>query len=212
MIFSLGGVPGKLKTLLDRLTSARATKLDNLDAAISTTAPAATALSTATWTSALATYLGTAARRKPVTAIKNYFTENAGQAACQQVTNLGGGTQEKGVSAYRINSGALTANTLATMLTRTGAGVVRFLALNVNDTTPRTIRLKVTIDGTSVYDVTSGTITTLRSGIFAVGAVYDGTTGVVLGNLEYDTSLLIEACSSLTESGKIAAWINEEVR
>lgn len=40
MIGALMGVPGKLKTLLDRLTSTRATALDNLDAAISTRASA----------------------------------------------------------------------------------------------------------------------------------------------------------------------------
>lgn len=44
------GVPGKLKTLLDRLTATRAGYLDNLDAAVTTRAPSSTALSTATWT------------------------------------------------------------------------------------------------------------------------------------------------------------------
>ena len=57
MIESLLGVPGKLKTLLDRLTAARATKLDNLDTAITTRAPSSTALSTATWTATRAGYL-----------------------------------------------------------------------------------------------------------------------------------------------------------
>lgn len=52
------GVPGKLKTLTDRLTSARATNLDNLNATITSTAPASTALSVVTWTNALATLLG----------------------------------------------------------------------------------------------------------------------------------------------------------
>ena len=51
MIGALMGVPGKLKTLLDRLTSTRATALDNLDAAISTRASASV------WTGALATEL-----------------------------------------------------------------------------------------------------------------------------------------------------------
>jgi len=48
------GVPGKLKTLLDRITTARAANLDNIDAAVSSRAPSATALSTATWTNARA--------------------------------------------------------------------------------------------------------------------------------------------------------------
>lgn len=46
----LAGVPGRLKTLIDRLTAARAANLDSIDATISSRAPANTALSTATWT------------------------------------------------------------------------------------------------------------------------------------------------------------------
>ena len=54
----LAGVPGKLKTLLDRMTATRAANLDKLDANISTRAAASTALSNATWTEALAANLG----------------------------------------------------------------------------------------------------------------------------------------------------------
>lgn len=50
----LAGVPGKLKTLLDRLTATRAALLDNLNATVSSRAPAATALSNAVWTDARA--------------------------------------------------------------------------------------------------------------------------------------------------------------
>ena len=58
MIDFLLGVPGKLKTLTDRLTSGRATNLDNLDAAVTSRAAASTALSNVTWTNALAALLG----------------------------------------------------------------------------------------------------------------------------------------------------------
>ena len=51
------GLPGKVKTLIDRLTSTRATNLDNLDAAITTRAAASTALSSATWTGTRAGYI-----------------------------------------------------------------------------------------------------------------------------------------------------------
>lgn len=61
MIDFLLGVPGKLKTIIDylaaNLSTVRAAKIDNLDAAISTRAAAATALSSATWTATLASYL-----------------------------------------------------------------------------------------------------------------------------------------------------------
>ena len=50
----LAGVPGKLKTMLDRLTATRAANLDKLDANITTRAAASTALSNAVWTDARA--------------------------------------------------------------------------------------------------------------------------------------------------------------
>lgn len=59
MIESLYGLPGKIKTLLDRLTDNRATKLDNLDATISSRAPASTALSSNVWTNNKADYVDT---------------------------------------------------------------------------------------------------------------------------------------------------------
>jgi hypothetical protein len=47
---ALLGLPGKTKTLLDRLTSARASKIDNLDTTVSSRAPASTAVSSANLT------------------------------------------------------------------------------------------------------------------------------------------------------------------
>ena len=61
MIDFLLGVPGKLKAINDYLTTywttTRAAKVDNLDAAVTSRAAAATALSTATWTGTMAGYL-----------------------------------------------------------------------------------------------------------------------------------------------------------
>lgn len=57
MFAMLAGIPGKMKTLLDRLTSTRAANLDKLDANVSTRAASATALTNAVWTDALATKL-----------------------------------------------------------------------------------------------------------------------------------------------------------
>lgn len=44
------GVSGRVKKLLDRLTESRAALLDNLNASVSSRAPAASALSNAVWT------------------------------------------------------------------------------------------------------------------------------------------------------------------
>lgn len=53
----LAGLPGKLKVLVDRLTSTRAANLDNLNATVSSRAPASTALSNAVWSDARAAKL-----------------------------------------------------------------------------------------------------------------------------------------------------------
>lgn len=55
MIGALMGLPGKVKTLVDRLTATRAGYLDNLSAGA--VAQAGTALSTAQWTNTRAGYL-----------------------------------------------------------------------------------------------------------------------------------------------------------
>lgn len=57
MMPALLGLSGKLQALIDRLTAGRAAAIDNIDAALSTRAPTATALSNATWSSSLATLL-----------------------------------------------------------------------------------------------------------------------------------------------------------
>jgi hypothetical protein len=57
MIGALMGLPGKIKTLLDRLTATRAGYLDRLDAAVTTRAAASTALTNTTWTDTRAGYL-----------------------------------------------------------------------------------------------------------------------------------------------------------
>lgn len=57
MVELLAGVPGKLKTLLGRLTATRAAALDNLDASITSRAPADTAVSNAVLTDTRVAYL-----------------------------------------------------------------------------------------------------------------------------------------------------------
>lgn len=57
MVELLAGVPGKLKTLLGRFTATRAAALDNLDAAVSSRAPASSAVSSAVLTPARIAYL-----------------------------------------------------------------------------------------------------------------------------------------------------------
>jgi len=57
MLEPLLGLPGRIKILMDRITSTRASNLDNLNASVSSRAPASTALSSSVWTGTRAGYL-----------------------------------------------------------------------------------------------------------------------------------------------------------
>jgi len=123
MISFLLCVPGKLNTLTDRLTSGRAANLDNLDVAVSTTAPASTALSSATWTGTKAGYLDGAisGRLGSIKAIyRGTITSNTATITAVDTTksilmNLGGyGTDSGSVNVGSIPYLELTNSTTIT--------------------------------------------------------------------------------------------------
>lgn len=104
-------------------------------------------------------------------------------------------------------TGSLTANTLATVLNLSGRGVISFLACSPVNTSARSHRLKVTLDGVVIFDATSVSVNT--------DAVYFPVIGQLVpingagGNFNYlqepiffDKSLLVEYASSLTEVGQ----------
>lgn len=100
-----------------------------------------------------------------------------------------------------VNSGACTAATLKTILSVTGRGALTYLDVGVKDTTSRTSRLRVTIDGTVVYDETNSAAA-LAKIVVAHGSITDvlGGQGLEGVPLLFDASLLIEYASSLTET------------
>ena len=128
-----------------------------------------------------------------------------------------GGVQVGGLNATAANqakevlSGSLSAGVLATALSVSGAGEIGYLSVYARDTTSRTVRIKVTIDGgtPAVFDATSSAITTTNSGLLVVGNLPSSTpyVGAVIP-LRWNTSLLIEIASSLTETDKIAIAYN----
>ena len=90
MITFLMGIPGKMGTLLSRITDARAVKLDNLDTTVSSRAPSSTALSNATWTNARAGYLDNIAGGVPPasTALSTATWTNARAGYLDYLPNL----------------------------------------------------------------------------------------------------------------------------
>lgn len=102
-------------------------------------------------------------------------------------------------------SGALTANTLVDLLNESGsAGQIDQLSIFVNDTTSRTIRIVITVDGTQILDATSAAISALSSGGgFWAGVASSATSfGGQLPPIKYNNSIRIQYASSLTETGK----------
>ena len=123
--------------------------------------------------------------------------------------NVGGNTGASGIAAgVEALSGALTANTFATVLSVTGSGEVPLLSCYCKDSTSRTLRMRVTVDGVVVFNPTaSAAIASNGAGIFAagqftaVGVFAQGTP------IRYSSSLLVEVASSLTETDKVAIGI-----
>jgi len=109
-------------------------------------------------------------------------------------------------SGTKVNvSGALTSNTLATVLNITGtAGSMSQLAVSTVDGTARTIRVKVTIDGsgTATFDATSASVASPNNGVVVVGCVDTGGALVDGYPIKWKTSCLVEVASSVTETAK----------
>lgn len=113
-------------------------------------------------------------------------------------------------------SGDMTAGVLKTAYSATGKGRVNFFAVYCNDATSRTIRVKVTINGSTVaYDKTSTAIAVSGGGVIAIGSGQPNVSGVpvLFQPIDYTNGILIEFASSLTETGnKLTTAINAEVR
>jgi hypothetical protein len=108
-----------------------------------------------------------------------------------------------------VLSGALTANILATVLSLTGPGEVPLLTSYTKDTTARTVRTVVIVDGVTVFDFTSASISVANRGAIVAGELA-GTPGgatfyVTQGNpIRFSVSLVVQQASNLTETDKLA--------
>ena len=117
--------------------------------------------------------------------------------------------------AIRYTSGSLTANTLATMFSFSGAISVSQLSVKVNNATARTIRIRIVIDGIEAFNRTSTTNATSGHGVHFAGiADANSATGeFILPPIVATESLLVEWASSLTESSTLeGAIIYQEIQ
>ena len=132
------------------------------------------------------------------TSIVNYYS--SGGVSSGSTLSSGNASNSK-----KVLSGALTANTLATILSVSGGGEVPLLFAAVEDATSRTLRVRVTVDGTVVYDATTSAITTLGHGQVVAGQVADTSyVAASASGIRFNASLLVEIASSLSETNKVS--------
>ena len=182
----LAGVPGKLKTLIDRLTATRAANLDKLDANITTRAAASTALTNAVWTDARA---GKLDKIDGIEADAQYCTDDPTSRA-----PIAGGlpSNVSTVSTLGIQGVAPSQITAGSSHSYSGAGVLEFVALHNNSGSGVSGSLTVTIDGVVALSW-SGTVPAGHAAMCAGCMVGDA---FALGRVPFRVSLSI-SCTGL---------------
>lgn len=109
--------------------------------------------------------------------------------------------------AREVLSGALTANTLKTVLSVTQGGQCPFLTAYTKNATSRTVRLVVKVDGVTVFDATSNTLTATSRGLLAAGSLgWDGSNNTMRQGhaIRWNGSLEVQVASTLTETDNVA--------
>lgn len=182
----LAGVPGKLKTLLDRLTVTRAANLDKLDANITTRAPASTALTNAVWSDARA---GRLDKIDGLEADAQYCTDDPTSRP-----PIAGGlpSNVSAVTSLRLQGVAPNTITAGSSHSYTGAGVLEMVALENNSGGSVAGTLTVTIDGAVVLSW-SGSVPASSATVCAGCIVGDSFS---LGRVPFRASMQI-SCTGL---------------
>lgn len=125
---------------------------------------------------------------------------------------FGTGTWRAGNDLRYTLSGALTANTYKTIVSVTGQGILKFCAVASADTTSRTQSIRLTIDGVVVCEKSVAGVNAINKGIVAVGGLVDSASVARFDRLAFNTSLLVEVKSNITETDKLYTLTNYEVQ
>ena len=103
--------------------------------------------------------------------------------------------------AATVLSGAMTASTLKTVLSISGRGAIGFLAFRQEDSTARTMRIRITLDGTVIFDSSAASAAAANQGQTVIGEISGS--NILETLMTFDAQLLIEASSSATETDKM---------
>lgn len=105
--------------------------------------------------------------------------------------------------ARSVLSGMLVAGEPKVILEVKGKGVAPLLSATSNDSTARTIRLIVRVDGGKPFDATTASFAVANRGIVAAGAIV-GSSFVPGEPIKYKSSLSVSVASSLSETDKVS--------
>ena len=140
--------------------------------------------------------------------LSQFTTQRVTKSVIHGTSTTGTGPQSGlyTASAREVLSGALTAATLKTLLTISGAGELAHLMAYTKDATSRTLRCKVTLDGISVFDATTPAFAATSFGTVVAGVIYESPSTVITHRapLRFSTSCVVEVASSLSETDKLA--------
>lgn len=182
----LYGIPGKLKTLIDRLTSARAAKLDNLDTTVGSRAPASTALSNAVWTDDLAGNIADGVREwdpilQPPIGLVPASPGQSTNVTTLQLGNISG-----------LEKTDTSSTSFEDIVNYAGGGVLEFCALAIYQ---ELCYLKLIVDGTTLADISLDPSSS-NWAAKAVAGLYLNTssyTTIALSQIPFRESLVIQA-------------------
>lgn len=208
MIELLLGVPAKLKILTDRLTAARAAKLDNLNTTISSRAAASTALLNTVWTNAKATFLDVelTSRASQISLDALSDAQVLSIPPVQLVPATSDGTSLLRLSGVddtkafgRAYAPSLAANSWYTLINISGAGVLNWFSVYESGVTNKAVSVRITIDGVTVLDMQGDYTLAGNKGLVVVG-VFGGAVYVAmaLDFIPYRSSLKIEVKSTVS--------------
>ncbi len=138
----------------------------------------------------------------PVTSIVNFFSAGGVQSA--------GLTATASSNTKETLSGAVTAATLKRLVNLTGRGRVNLLTAYAKDATARTIRCQFIVDGVTIFDATSSSVTAAGAGLMVTGVVDTSSSTQVFQPIDFYSSCEVWVASSLTETDKAAVAINYE--
>lgn len=138
----------------------------------------------------------------PPTSIINSFSDGGNKSIWASINTHG----------KQYLSGALTADIYKSVFSATGKGLINYAAVASIDATSRSLGLKIIIDGnpTPAFEAISSAVNSANGGFPAIGLNYGGE--VHPQPVPYEKSIEIQVSSTITETDKVALYLNHEIR